>query len=190
MAPCDFVYQPMCIFLIICVDHCPTLAFTAVSPAMHLQESRNHSVLLCFTSPQGSCQLNLANSRIPITTDGSPAELFLAHTVSQWMLQPSFLTKSFVWVNQKHRIKSISEGEKVGLTRKSMERKEEKKQGTSFCFQLRFSLVHFAPGSSSDARELYTARNIYCCFCWSRPSPFRLSPEQLPSKEVRVSGTW
>lgn len=95
MAPCDFIYQPLCIFLIICLDHCPTLASTAVSPAMHLQESRHCSVLFCFTHPQGSCQLNLANSRISITIDGNPAGLFLSlNAVSQEMLQPRFLGKS------------------------------------------------------------------------------------------------
>lgn len=106
MAPCDFIYQPLCIFLIIWLDHCPTLA--AVSPAMHLQENRHFSVLFSFTHPQGSCQINLANSRISITIDGNPAGLFLAlNAMSQEMLQPRFLCKSFEQVEcrRQRRIK-------------------------------------------------------------------------------------
>jgi len=94
MAPCDFIYQPLCIFLIICLDHCPTLA--AVSPAMHLQESRHCSVLFCFTHLHGSCQLNLANSRISVAIVGNAAGLFLAcNAMSQEMVQPRFLSKSY-----------------------------------------------------------------------------------------------
>lgn len=94
MAPCDFIYQPLCIFLIICLAHRPTLTSTAFSPAMHLQESRHCSTLLHFTHSWWSCQLDLAASRISI--DGNPTRLFLTlNAMSQEMSQPTFLGKLF-----------------------------------------------------------------------------------------------
>lgn len=102
MAPCDFIYQPLCILLIICLAHYPTLTSAAFSLAMHPQESRHCSTLLHFTHPQWSCQLNFAASRISITID--PASLFLPlSAMSQEILQLTFLGTSFEQVECKEK---------------------------------------------------------------------------------------
>lgn len=74
----------------------PYINSTAFSPAMHLQESRHCSTLLHFTHPRWSCQLNLAASRISVTTDGNSARLFLALNVRR-CYSPRF------WVNHLSR---------------------------------------------------------------------------------------
>lgn len=177
MAPCDFIYQPLCIFLIICLGHCPVLASTVISPAMHLQENRPCSDLFCFTHPRGSCQLNLANSRISITRNGNPAGLFLTLDAMSWeMLQLRFLDKSV----------------------EQVECKEEgrRKQGT-FLFPVTFVISAFSSRQSSKCYMMclspgglasLTSHLLLSLLLLS--NLFRLSPKQLPSKGVHVSGNW
>lgn len=124
----------------------PYINFYCFQP-MHLQESRHCSTLLHFTHPQWSCQLNLAASRISIITDGNPARLFLAlNAMSQEMLQPTFLGKSFEQLEYKE--------------------KGRLKQGCFF-------LVCSPPGSFPSAvgrvchlKDLCLWPAIYCCLCW------------------------
>lgn len=152
----------------------PYINFYCFQRSLHLQESRHCSTLLHFTHPWWSCQLNLAASRISITIDGNPARLFLAlNAVSQEMLQPTFLGKSFEQVECKE--------------------KGRLRQG-SFLFLMMFLISAFSPGQFSKCNMTCLSPeglvSLTSHLLLSLLRLFRLSSKQLTSKGVHVSGNW